>query len=119
VDARVVGRVDAQLCGRQFLGIGRDSLLQLNRVVDRGVDPERHPTAQAVVDHRRDQGAVVRRLRLALDHRGDGEHLIRRQVQIVRAASLGRAEPLAKGDQLVGHQPADGRPGVQRIGGRK
>ena len=42
--------------------------------------PERDAVVQAVVDHRRDQRPLLRDHRLALDQRGDDQHVVGRQV---------------------------------------
>jgi hypothetical protein len=69
-----------QLRFGQFACVRGDALLQLDGVVDRRVDPERHAFAQAVVDDGRDLRPVARGLRLTFDHRGDRQQLIGRDV---------------------------------------
>ena len=55
---------------------GRDA----QPVADGGVDPERHPCPQAVVDHRGDERPLSRHHHLLLDHGGDDQDVVRGQV---------------------------------------
>ncbi len=55
-------------------------------VAEGRVDSELHAVAEAVVDDRRDQRALLRHRGLALDHRADLEHVVRGQVLRARVA---------------------------------
>ena len=105
--ARVVRRVEVQLRFGEFVRVGRDVLLLLDRVVDRRVDAERDFLAQAVVDDRGDLRAVAGHLRLALDHRGDDQQLVGGDVQGARARDEARVEVFLEGDELLGDEPRD------------
>ena len=119
VGARVVGRVDVQLGFGEFVGVGSDALLELHRVVQGGIDPERHAEPQPVVDHRRDLRPVARDQCLALDHRGDDQQLVGGHVQGVRTGDDARGEVFVEGGELIAHEPADRRPRVLVVGGRE
>ena len=72
VDARVVRLLGVEL------GLPDRALPVVRVVADRRVDPQRHALLEAVVDDRRHQRALARQLRLALDHRGDDQHVVAR-----------------------------------------
>ena len=64
-----------------FSSDSRSALLQLfSAIAQRRVDAERDALLQAVVDDRRDEAAVLGHLGLALDHRGDDEHVVAAEV---------------------------------------
>ena len=56
--------------------------------------------------------------RLALDHRGDDQQLVGRHVQGAGAGDLHGTEVFLEGDQLLFHEPADGR-ALEHVVGRR
>src|SRR6266699_5206016 len=67
---------------------------------------------KAVVDHPRDLEPLLRRDRLLLDHRGDRQDVVRREVLRARIGKVDRAPVPLKGSQLRAHKL--GRPGPLR-----
>ena len=63
------------------------------------------PGAQPVVDDGRDQRAVARQLRLALDHRGDDQHVVVRQARRGRVREVELVEVLLERVQLLRDEP--------------
>ena len=98
VNAGVVRRVECQL------GLGQRARVVIQVVAQRRVDAERHPGAQAVVDDGRDQRAVARELRLALDHRGDDQHVVLGQARRARVREVELVEVLLEREQLLADQ---------------
>ena len=107
VEAGVVGGVDREL------RFGQRLVVVAGREADRRVDPERHPFVQAVVDDRRDQRALLVDLRLALDHRGDRQHVVDRQVLRLRVAHVDALDPALEVLQLELDQVGDRRVPLQ------
>src|SRR5581483_6690801 len=95
--------------------VGRD----VEPVVQRRVDPERHPRVQSVVDHRGDQAALRRRLGLLLDHRRDRQHVVGRQVLRARVRQVDRLPVAAERLHLVGDELLRRRLREEVVGGRE
>jgi hypothetical protein len=70
-------------------------------VADRGVDAERHIQVEPVVDHRGDEWPLLWHLHLLLDHRGDGEDVVRGQVLRLRVLEVDLAPVAVEGLELV------------------
>src|SRR6476646_11618168 len=83
VHPRVVRRRVVQLGSRERLG-RRD----VEPVAERRIDAERHVGMQPVVDDGGHERALARHLRLALDHGGDREHVVRREVLAPRVREV-------------------------------
>ena len=77
------------------LGLGQLLVVVAERVADRRVDPERVARLQPVVDHRRDELALLGHLDLALDHRGDDQHVVGGQVLRLRVGEVDAGEVAA------------------------
>ena len=68
--------------------------------------PSGIPSAQAVVDHRGDEAALLGRDGLLLDHRRDDEDVVRREVLRPRVAEVDLAPLPAEVHELVADEPA-------------
>ena len=64
---------------------------------------------EAVVDDRRDQAPVLGHLRLALDHRGDDQHVVVAEVLAVGGLAVERVEGALERRELLGDEVARGR----------
>ncbi len=111
VQARVVRLVLVDL------GLLEPALSSCWVVPDRRVDPQRHSLLEPVVDHGRDERALLRDLHLALDHRGDDQHVVARQVLLLRVAHVDVLEVLLERVELLLDQLVRGRALGQRVGG--
>src|SRR5919108_1056048 len=111
--ARVVRRVGLELA----LPDGARPVSRL--VADRRVDPGRHAVAEPVVDHRGDQGALARELRLALHQRGDDQHVVAGEVLPLGVREVDGAEVLLERVELLVYQAAHRAALAQRVGGRE
>ena len=109
----VVGRVARELAPRERLRP------VAGRIADRGVDPERLPGVQPVVDHRRDERALARDARLPLDHRGDRDDVVARQVLAFRVGQVHAGEVLPERLELLFHERPGARTAAQLVGGRE
>ena len=58
------------------LGLGQRLVVVADLVAQRRVDAERLALVEAVVDDRGDELALLGDLHLALDHRGDDQHVV-------------------------------------------
>ena len=88
-------------------------------VAERRVDPERHPVVQPVVDHRGDRAAARAAPRLALDHRGDRQHVVRRQVLRAGVGEVDLPPAAAERRDLLAHELAGRRPAQEVVGRRE
>ena len=111
VQSRVEGRGVAQL------GLPQRARPVVQREAQGGVDAQRDRAAQAVPDHGGDERALLRHLSFALDHGGDGDHVVGGEVRAAGAAQADPAEALAEGLDLLVHQARGRRPAPQLIGG--
>jgi hypothetical protein len=114
MDARVVRRRVLELRLEDRLG-RRD----VQAVAQRRVDPELHPVAQPVVDHRGDKRPLARDRDLPLDHRRDLQHVIRRQVLRARVAHVHRLPVAAERLELRLHELPRGCLAKKVVGRRK
>ncbi len=111
-DPRVVGRVDRQLRFLELL------VVVPGGVADRRVDSERLVRGKAVVDHLRDELALARDLHLAVDHRGDDQHVVGSQVLRLRVLHVDPLDVALELAQLLVDEVVDGGVGVELIRGR-
>jgi len=94
-DARVVGRVALEL------GVGQRLGPVVRLVPAGGVDAERDAVGEPVVDDGRDDRTLAGHPRLALDHRGDDENVVGREVLASGAADVDAREVVAEGRELA------------------
>ena len=85
----------------------------------RRVDPERHARPEPVVDDGRHQRTLARHLHLLLDHGGDDEHVVGRELLRARVLHVDLAPgPLERGE-LVVDELRGGRVLGEVVGGRE
>ena len=117
--ARVVGRVAVEVGEGQLaaglppaVGLDTGRILVRHAVLGGGVDAEAVACLDAVEEHARDDGALLRHRDLALDEGGEGEHLVGGEAEAVGGLAQvgGETQVHGLGHQLhdLGGGPRDG-----------
>ena len=88
-------------------------------VAQRRVDAERHVPVQPVVDHGGDEWTLVGGERLLLHHRGDDQHVVRREVLPPRVGEVELGPVLAERLQLLQRQLPRRCDRCEVVGGRE
>ena len=114
-------RVDARVVRVRVLQLGHPQGARplVHHEARGGVDVEPDAVVQAVVDHRGDQLALLGHLHLALDQRGDDQHVVAGQVLAACVAHVDLAEVALERVQLLADEPAHARALLELVRGRE